>query len=156
PWCVRNSSRSGRSRTSCRRKTRKNSSPTKRQNGATSSARPASRKSSSRVSDRERVLVAGAGPVGLTAASNLALNGVPVTVLEAGRDLSEESRASTFHPPTLDMLHRLGAAAPLMAQGLVAPCFQYRSRQHGVLGTFDFAVIADVTGHPHRVQSEQS
>ena len=69
----------------------------------------------------ERVLIAGAGPVGLTAAANLVRGGVPVTVFEAGGDLSEESRASTFHPPTLDMLDRLGAAKPLIAQGLTAP-----------------------------------
>ena len=104
----------------------------------------------------ERVLIAGAGPVGLVAAANLVRSGVPVTVLEAGSDLSEESRASTFHPPTLDMLDRLGAAQPLIAQGLVAPAFQYRSRQHGVLAQFDFAAIADVTAHPYRVQAEQS
>ena len=104
----------------------------------------------------ERVLIAGAGPVGLVAAANLVRSGVPVTVLEAGRDLSEESRASTFHPPTLDMLDRLGAAKPLMAQGLVAPSFQYRSKQHGVLAQFDFDMIADATGHPYRVQCEQS
>src|SRR6187455_641238 len=99
----------------------------------------------------ERVLIAGAGPVGLAAAANLVRNGVPVTVFEAGRDLSEESRASTFHPPTLDML---GAAKALIAQGLVAPAFQYRSKQHGVLAQFDFGMIADVTGHPYRVQCE--
>jgi 2-polyprenyl-6-methoxyphenol hydroxylase-like FAD-dependent oxidoreductase len=40
----------------------------------------------------------------MTAAANLVRHGVPVTVLEAGTCLSEESRASTFHPPTLDML----------------------------------------------------
>ena len=104
----------------------------------------------------ERVLIAGAGPVGLVAAANLVRNGVPVTVFEAGRDLSEESRASTFHPPTLDMLDRLGAAKPLISQGLVAPAFQYRSKQGGVLAQFDFGTIADVTTHPYRVQSEQS
>src|SRR5262249_27121523 len=104
----------------------------------------------------DRVLIAGAGPVGLTAAANLVLGGVPVTVLEAGPDLSEESRASTFHPPTLDMLDRLGAAAPLIAQGLKAPRFQYRSKREGVLAQFDFGAIADVTGHPYRVQAEQS
>jgi 3-(3-hydroxy-phenyl)propionate hydroxylase len=104
----------------------------------------------------ERVLIAGAGPVGLVAAANLVRNGVPVTVLEAGADLSEESRASTFHPPTLDMLDRLGAAKPLIAQGLVAPAFQYRTKQHGVLAQFDFGAIADATRHPYRVQSEQS
>jgi 2-polyprenyl-6-methoxyphenol hydroxylase-like FAD-dependent oxidoreductase len=104
----------------------------------------------------ERVLIAGAGPVGLVAAANLVNAGVPVTVFEAGADLSEESRASTFHPPTLDMLERLGAAAPLIAQGLIAPRFQYRSKRHGVLAQFDFSAIADTTGHPYRVQCEQS
>src|SRR5580698_5910497 len=103
----------------------------------------------------ERVFIAGAGPVGLSAAANLVRHGVPVTVFEAGATLSEESRASTFHPPTLDMLDELGAAAPLIAQGLVAPKFQYRARE-GVIATFDFAVIADASRHPFRVQSEQS
>ena len=32
----------------------------------------------------ERVLIAGAGPVGLVAAANLVRGGVPVTVFEAG------------------------------------------------------------------------
>ena len=104
----------------------------------------------------ERVLIAGAGPVGLVAAANLIRGGVPVTVFEAGPDLSEESRASTFHPPTLDMLDRLGAARPLIAQGLTAPAFQYRNRRRGVLAQFDFGAIADVTAHPYRVQCEQS
>ena len=65
--------------------------------------------------------------------------GVPVTVFEAGADLSTESRASTFHPPTLDMLDALGAAKPLIAQGLMAPTFQYRTKKHGLLAEFDFA-----------------
>jgi 3-(3-hydroxy-phenyl)propionate hydroxylase len=104
----------------------------------------------------ERVLIAGAGPVGLVAAAHLARAGVPVTVFEQGPKLSEESRASTFHPPTLDMLHALGAAAPLLAQGLKAPSFQYRTKKHGLLAEFDFAAIADATQHPYRVQCEQS
>src|SRR5258708_24057457 len=104
----------------------------------------------------ERVLIAGAGPVGLVAAANLIRGAVPVTVFEAGPDLSEESRASTFHPPTLDMLDRLGAAKPLMAQGLMAPAFQYRTKRHGILAQFDFGAIADATRHPYRVQCEQS
>jgi 3-(3-hydroxy-phenyl)propionate hydroxylase len=104
----------------------------------------------------DRILIAGAGPVGLVAAAQLARSGVPVTVFEEGADLSEESRASTFHPPTLDMLDGLGAAAPLIAQGLKAPAFQYRSKKHGLLAQFDFDAIADVTKHPYRVQCEQS
>jgi len=104
----------------------------------------------------DRILIAGAGPVGLVAAAHLARSGVPVTVFEQGPDLSEESRASTFHPPTLDMLDELDAATPLIAQGLKAPAFQYRSKKHGLLAQFDFAAIADVTRHPYRVQAEQS
>ncbi len=104
----------------------------------------------------DRVLIAGAGPVGLVAAANLVRHGIPVTVFEAGAALSEESRASTFHPPTLDMLDSLGAAAPLIAQGLVAPKFQYRTKEQGLLAEFDFGTIADLTGHPFRLQCEQS
>ena len=102
----------------------------------------------------ERVYIAGAGPVGLAAAANLVRRGVPVTVFEAGAALAEESRASTFHPPTLDMLDEFGAAAPLIAQGLKAPQVQYRTRD-GVIATFDFGAIADVTRHPFRLQAEQ-
>ena len=102
----------------------------------------------------ERVFIAGAGPVGLTAAACLVRSGIPVTVFEASESLSEESRASTFHPPTLDMLDDLGFAAELIGQGLVAPRFQYRTRR-GVIAEFDFAAIADKTRHPHRLQSEQ-
>ncbi|MEQ9642420.1 MAG: FAD-dependent monooxygenase [Alphaproteobacteria bacterium] len=103
----------------------------------------------------DRIFVAGAGPVGMVAAARLANAGVPVTVFETLPDLATESRASTFHPPTLDMLDEIGAAAPLIAGGLKAPKLQYRSTRFGVLATFDFGDIADLTSHPYRVQAEQ-
>jgi 2-polyprenyl-6-methoxyphenol hydroxylase-like FAD-dependent oxidoreductase len=103
----------------------------------------------------ERVFIAGAGPVGLTAAACLVQRGIPVTVFEAAGELSRESRASTFHPSTLDMLEDLGVADELIATGLVAPRLQYRSRRDGVIAAFDFTAIADVTRHPYRLQSEQ-
>ncbi|HLH87627.1 MAG TPA: FAD-dependent monooxygenase [Xanthobacteraceae bacterium] len=107
------------------------------------------------MTSEERVLIAGAGPVGLSAAAALVRAGVPVTVLESASALSRESRASTFHPSTLDMLGDLGVADALVATGLIAPRVQYRTRRDGVIAAFDFAGIADLTRHPYRLQSEQ-
>jgi 2-polyprenyl-6-methoxyphenol hydroxylase-like FAD-dependent oxidoreductase len=107
------------------------------------------------MSTEDRVFIAGAGPVGLVAAAALVRQGIPVTVFEASPALSKESRASTFHPSTLDMLDDLGVADALVATGLVAPRVQYRTRRDGVIAAFDFSAIADVTRHPFRLQSEQ-
>ena len=104
---------------------------------------------------RRPVVIAGAGPVGMTAAADLVRQGIPVLVLEKNPSLSLESRASTFHPPTLDMLDDLGFAQTLIAQGLKAPKVQYGSTLEGELGTFDFSDIADLTRHPFRLQAEQ-
>jgi 3-(3-hydroxy-phenyl)propionate hydroxylase len=107
------------------------------------------------MSTEERVFIAGAGPVGLSAAAALVRQGVPVTVFEGAGELSRESRASTFHPSTLDMLDELGLAEALVATGLVAPRVQYRTRRDGIIAAFDFGAIADITRHPYRLQSEQ-
>lgn len=101
------------------------------------------------------VIIAGAGPVGMVAAADLVRQNIPVLVLEKNDTLSGESRASTFHPPTLDMLDDLGFATTLIAQGLKAPTVQYSSSEDGVLGTFDFAAISDLVRHPFRLQAEQ-
>lgn len=101
------------------------------------------------------VIVAGAGPVGMVAAADLVRQNIPVLVLEKNERLGSESRASTFHPPTLDMLDDLGFAKTLISQGLKAPTVQYSSSQDGLLGTFDFGAISDLAKHPFRLQAEQ-
>ncbi|MBB3043617.1 FAD-dependent oxidoreductase [Nocardioides soli] len=101
-------------------------------------------------------IVAGAGPVGMTAALLMARGGVRVTVLEAGGSLAGESRASTFHPPSLEMLDELGVLEPLMERGLVSTGFQYRDRRTGPIADLDLGVLSDDTRFPFRVQLEQS
>ena len=107
------------------------------------------------MSSDDRVLIAGAGPVGLVAATYLAREGIPVTVYEADRDLPKDLRASTFHPPTLDMLDGFGVTRRCIEEGLVCPQWQFRDRHDGAVATFDLSLLKDETGHPYRVQCEQ-
>ena len=101
-----------------------------------------------------QVVIAGAGPVGLSAASVLEQAGIDVLVLEAEPQLPENLRASTFQPPTLDLLARLGATEKLIELGRVAPKVQYRDRA-GWVAELDFGVLKGDTDHPYRVQCEQ-
>lgn len=105
--------------------------------------------------NHDRVVIAGAGPVGLTAALVLASEGVPVTVLEAGPTVSTQSRASTFHPPTLDMLDRFGISEKLTRMGVIADRYQLRDRETGPFAEFDLRLLRKDTAHPFRVQCEQ-
>jgi 3-(3-hydroxy-phenyl)propionate hydroxylase len=101
------------------------------------------------------IIIAGAGPAGCVAALRLAGQGFDVILLEALAALPTTLRASTFHPPTLDMLAQLDLAEPLIAQGLIARHYQYRDRRTGNIAEFDLAGLAADTGHPYRLQVEQ-
>ena len=103
----------------------------------------------------KRVLIAGAGPVGLTAAYALTRAGIAVTVFERGAELAEDLRASTWHPPTLDMMEELGLIDEILAQGLKARHTQHRDRKSGAIAEFDMELLRGETNHPYRIQYEQ-
>src|SRR5262245_1994560 len=102
-----------------------------------------------------RIIVVGAGPVGLTAALALIRRGIPVTLLAAEPELVMELRGSTFHPPTLDLLDEFGIVPKMIEVGLKAPTWQFRDRETGPVATFDLSLLAGDTNHPYRVQCEQ-
>jgi 3-(3-hydroxy-phenyl)propionate hydroxylase len=105
--------------------------------------------------ENDRVIIVGAGPVGLTAALALHRRSIPVTLLAAEPELVMELRGSTFHPPTLDLLDEFDLVPRMIEVGLKAPTWQFRDRETGPVATFDLALLAGDTNHPYRVQCEQ-
>jgi 2-polyprenyl-6-methoxyphenol hydroxylase-like FAD-dependent oxidoreductase len=103
----------------------------------------------------DRILIVGAGPVGLTCAYSLALAGIPVTVLEREPDVPHDLRATTWHPPTLDFMDDLGVAEHLIANGHCAPTWQQRIKETGERAVFDLGLLHGETRHPYRLQCEQ-
>jgi len=103
----------------------------------------------------EHVLIVGAGPVGLVTANLLSDAGIAVTLVDASYDLPRDLRASTFHPPTLDMLECFDVVEAMIEQGLICPTWQFRDRTEGVIATFELARLSPDTQHPYRVQCEQ-
>jgi 3-(3-hydroxy-phenyl)propionate hydroxylase len=67
---------------------------------------------------RHPVVVVGAGPVGLTAAIDLAVRGVPVVLLDDSDKIGEGSRGICYAKRTLEILDRLGVGEGLVKQGV--------------------------------------
>lgn len=103
----------------------------------------------------KNVIIIGAGPTGLTAALFLVNAGVKVTVLESRTTISDDPRAATFHPPTMEMFAKSGITKRLHDMGIVCPCWQFRGREEGLIAEFDLGVLADITPYPYRLQCEQ-
>jgi 2-polyprenyl-6-methoxyphenol hydroxylase-like FAD-dependent oxidoreductase len=75
-----------------------------------------------------RILIVGAGPVGLTAACDLRLRGQRVEVVDQSAGPSAHSKAIGVMPRTLEMLDRLGVGQRMVDEGLQLRAFQL----HGV------------------------
>jgi 2-polyprenyl-6-methoxyphenol hydroxylase-like FAD-dependent oxidoreductase len=102
-----------------------------------------------------KVIVVGAGPVGLTCALKLSRAGIDTLLIESASELNQELRASTFHPPTLDMLEEFGVTSTVIRQGLITPTWQVRMHETGERAEFDLSILKGHTRHPYRVQCEQ-
>jgi 3-(3-hydroxy-phenyl)propionate hydroxylase len=101
------------------------------------------------------ILIVGAGPTGLTLALALGLAGVEAVVLEAEPALAHDLRAGSYHPPTIEMLSRLGLGAALHAAGIIVRRWQVRDRVAGVVAEFDLGLLAAETPFPYRLHLEQ-
>ena len=105
----------------------------------------------------DRVLIAGAGPVGLVLALSLAGRGHRVTVVDKLVDLLDQvRRAGTIHAATLEMLDDIGLYDRLEPRGLVAPLVHYWDRgDPEPIAVYDHAVLAGDTRYPHALQCDR-
>ena len=106
-------------------------------------------------SDNDRIVIVGGGPVGWITAFRLAKRGIPSVVLEASPEFPVDLRASTIHPPTLDVLEELGVLDEFEAMGVVTPGWQIIHLGTKEAVYFDLSEIKDYTRHPYRLQCEQ-
>jgi 3-(3-hydroxy-phenyl)propionate hydroxylase len=67
--------------------------------------------------DTMPVMVVGAGPTGLAAASDLARFGVPCRLIDRLPDPETHSRAIAIQPRTLELFEQRGIAGPILELG---------------------------------------
>ena len=103
-----------------------------------------------------RVLIVGAGPVGMVCALALNRSGIPVTVVEQEPAPVEDQRAASLHPTTLDMLAPLGVTEKILPLGLVSSTYRFHDRvSHSVVAEFDLGLMRDEFRYPFVLQYEQ-
>src|SRR5258708_10601805 len=81
------------------------------------------------VATRHPVLIAGAGPIGMTAALVLARYGIRSVLIERKDTFNDGSRAICIARPSMHILERVGAVAPFVEKALrsrLAPSYYPR------------------------------
>ena len=90
-----------------------------------------------------KVVVVGAGPVGLTLAIDLRLKGLDVTLVDEDDTVSTGSRAICWAKRSLEIFDRLGVAGPMVARGVTWNTGRVFHRDRQV---YEFNLQAE-TGH---------
>ncbi len=107
----------------------------------------------------DRIVVIGAGPVGLCLSLALAQADLKVCLVEALGDdnfLEQVPRAGTNHPATLEMYDRIGLYEKLEPRGIIAPVFHYWDRHETRrIAAFDHSALKDDTRFPYVLQCER-
>lgn len=103
-----------------------------------------------------RVLVVGGGPVGLSVGLALAGRGLLVDIVERHTEIRRAPKASTFHPPTLQIFEEWGVFDRIDELGIRIPRAQYwRRSTNELVAEFTFDVLADHTDFPYRLHLDQ-
>lgn len=92
---------------------------------------------------RHPVVIVGGGPVGLALALDLGKKGTPALVLDDHDGAGLGSKAICFAKRTLDIMHRLGASAPMVDKGVV---WNVGRVFHGEGEVFEFNLLPEA-GH---------
>ena len=99
-----------------------------------------------------KVLVCGAGPVGLALGNRLAAAGVDHVLVDRAETGANTSRAAVVHARTLEVLDELGVAPALLTRGVVVPRFTVRDGDR-VLLAVDFGGLP--TAYPYTLMVPQ-
>ena len=103
-----------------------------------------------------RVVVVGAGPVGIVCALALNRRGIAVTVFEQESAPVQDQRAASIHPPTLELLDALGVTEKIIPLGLISPAYRFHDRvTRSVVAEFDLGRMRDEFKFPFVLQYEQ-
>ena len=103
-----------------------------------------------------RVVIVGAGPVGMVCALALNRSGISVTVFEQEPEPPIEQRAATIHPSTLEMLDDLGVTKKVIPLGLISNAYRFHDRvTNDVVAEFNLDLMRDEFRFPFALQYEQ-
>ena len=99
------------------------------------------------------VLIAGAGPIGLTMANELTRYGIDVRIVDTAAERTDKSKALVLWSRTLELFDHAGYAEPFVAAGVPCKGAQF-SNGHDVIANVSLGNIDTV--YPYALMIPQS